>query len=311
MIVLSICPNPAVDKFIHLDSLQINAVNKSRHEIAYPGGKGVHVAMALHETGHRTKLVGYWGGPTGRWVRDEAQKIGISTFGPEIDGWTRTCTTFKTDGPGDDTELTEAGPEITRDQEESFFSQISDHAETADAMVVSGSWPRRSSKNSYKRLKGIADQQECPLWIDASGDRLRAAPDVHPFGVHMNMDEAKDLYGDLPSPADYAKSCLEHCTVAAVTDGANGLFLGVHQQLIHAKYTVENVISTVGSGDCLTAGVVAAWHQTEDPIETTKMGVACGAANCIREELGMLHNQDVVDIKERVKVAPLTAPPIV
>ncbi len=85
--------------------------------------------------------------------------------------------------------------------------------------------------------------------------------------------------------------------MAAVTDGRNGLCLGFSQQTVHAKYNLNYIIISAGSGDCITAGIVSAWHQTNDLINTAKNGVACGAANCIPKELGMVFNHDVVDIK--------------
>lgn len=300
--ILSICPNPSVDKYIYLKNFRLNSVNKSQKEVAYPGGKGVHVALALNELKHTTRLVGFWGGPTGKWIKDQCINYGIETIGPEVNGWTRTCTTFKTDGIYDDTEVTEKGPFISIDEENAFFQIISREVKTSNAIVVSGSWPSNSSVDNYLKLKKNALEQDIPLWIDASEKNLKSALLVNPFGIHINTSEAKSVFGKKNTAADYVTEALKYCDIAAISDGANGLFLGHKDTVIHAKYTLDKVISTVGSGDCLTAGVIAAWAKFKDLIAAAKLGVACGAANCLRKDLGMLHNKDAYLINEQVSI---------
>jgi tagatose 6-phosphate kinase len=53
------------------------------------------------------------------------------------------------------------------------------------------------------------------------------------------------------------------------------------------------VRSAVGSGDCLTAGLAVAHDRGHDWRQALRLGVACGAANCLRPELGMIHRADV------------------
>ena len=56
---------------------------------------------------------------------------------------------------------------------------------------------------------------------------------------------------------------------------------------------MKEVHSTIGSGDCLLAGVIAGHVQELETQSMANLGAACGAANCIRPELGMLYKEDV------------------
>lgn len=301
-----LCPNPSVDKLLHADEIIPGDVNRSTGEHSYPGGKGVHVAMALKELQTDTKLIGFWGGPTGKWIREECNKKDIASSGPELQEWTRTCLTILTPDPKtSNTEILEKGPKVSSENLRDFFKITESDMSGADALCVSGSWPANTPDDAYQTLKSLCDANDTDLWVDASGNRLAEALKVRPYGVHINKQEAKDLFGeDLPAEK-YARKLLEHCTMAALTDGANGLYLAYQSTVIHASCKVENIISTVGSGDCLTAGVISEWYKTKDIVETARTGTACGAANCIYPELGMLKKSDVDAFRAATKIRTL------
>src|SRR5699024_2248654 len=95
-----------------------------------------------------------------------------------------------------------------------------------------------------------------------------------------------------------------YCKLAAVTAGANGLYMKFEDKLIHASYKIKesNIFSTIGSGDCLLAGLCLAYLKHEEPKEWARFGAACGSANCIHPELGMLKAEDVERILQNVTV---------
>lgn len=300
--ILTFCPNPSVDKFIRLDRLERGGVNRSLTEEAWPGGKGVHVALALKELGNETLLAGFWGGPTGDWVRQECRNRGVQSIGPELNGWTRTCLTIlEKEDPGN-TEILELGPPLSENEMETMFEMLEKSLVGTKALAVSGSWPEGAPDDVYHRLRNLADQTGIPLWVDASGERLRQAIDVRPYGIHVNRSEVESIFGPVDDLADAARRMLEFCSVAAVTDGANGLYLATdYDKSWHALCHVEEIISTVGSGDCLLAGVISSHLAGESSREMAITGTSCGTANCIWPELGMIRKSDVERLKPTVK----------
>jgi len=292
--ILTVCPNPSVDKFLHIPEFVPASVNRTVKEEAFPGGKGIHVALALAELGVTVKVAGIWGGPTGRWIVDECKKKGIPCSGPETSGWTRTCLTLKTGLQNSDTEILEQGPKVSDSEISQLFDFISAELDNASAVSVSGSWPQGTSGNVYKDLKNLTVKNNIPLWVDASGLRLEQAVEVHPFGIHINMEEARNLLKVDAAPEETALKLLTYCEIAAVSDGANGLFLAKDGQVFHAICPVDEIISTVGCGDCLLAGLLESYQSTgQDLKKMAMLGTACGAANCVSPELGMLKYDDV------------------
>ena len=87
-----------------------------------------------------------------------------------------------------------------------------------------------------------------------------------------------------------------------MTAGAEGLFLSNNKNTIHTKCKLEKIYSAIGSGDCLTAGLTIAYLNHFSFDEMAQFACACGSANCIREELGMLYKKDVESLLKRVEV---------
>ncbi len=51
--------------------------------------------------------------------------------------------------------------------------------------------------------------------------------------------------------------------------------------------------NTVGSGDCLLGGLAVGVARGLQPEDILRLGVACGAANALSEETGVVRRQDV------------------
>lgn len=300
--ILVVCPNPSVDIFAWVDGLKIAGSNRVTKELHYPGGKGVHVAMAIAELGIEVKLLGFWGGPTGSWVKTECEKRykNLKWIGLGLDGWTRSCYTFKSDSEVDETELLGMGPELTDDDLESFNKSFEDYLPDAICVTMSGSWPKGAPSNGYANLIARSNAQSKAVILDCSGDQLLNGLKLNPYAVHLNRSEVTSYTG--LDDVEEASRKLSEITIAAITDGSKGLYLSENQNTIHASCIIDAVHSAVGSGDCLTAGLAVGFAKGLPQEEVAKLGVACGAANCLKEDLGMLNREDVDRLVEKVKV---------
>jgi len=297
--ILSVCPNPSVDKYLHLDTIKAGIVNRSAFEQYYAGGKGVHVALAVNELGIKCSLAGIWAGPTGKWIKESCSNYGVECFGINIDGWNRTCITVNSESNFDQTEILERGPEISRHSIDQFLDDIASLISKTSSICISGSWPAGTPKTIYKELKKNIPSST-HLWIDASGIWLKKAINIKPYGMHVNINEAREIFGTKQTPTKCALELLKYCTVSAVTNGADGLYLARGNELYHATCQVNKIISTVGSGDCLMAGLLSASYKNYDLRKMTVLGTACGTANCLRKEIGMFYLKDVERLQKNV-----------
>jgi 1-phosphofructokinase family hexose kinase len=301
--ILTVCANPSVDCFWAIDSIQKGTTNRSRDESFFPGGKGIHTAFALNELGEEVETLAIWGGQTGVWLQQECRKRDIATLGPSIEEWNRLCITVQSDSNWDETELLGGGPSVgpkTAERFETSYTQsLGD--KNIEAVLISGSAPAGFSDDLYARMVAEAKDHDIPAFVDASGSLLEEALEVQPHGIHINLKEGKEL-SKKDTPAKIAAWLANHCTLAAVTAGADGLYLAYKNELFHASYKLDEsqITSTIGAGDCLLAGLCKAILKNEDPAYWAKFAAACGSANCIHPQLGMLKKADVERILNKV-----------
>lgn len=299
--ILCVCPNPSVDTFAWIDNLQAGHAHRIEREEHYPGGKGAHVAMAAAELGSEVVLVGFWAGPTGHWIRRGCEKLGVVCKGPEVAGWSRLCYTFRSDGPYDETELLGAGPTITEQDVEDFLATVLAELPRAACVTCNGSWPTGSPYDGYARIVAEAHKHHVPALLDCTGEVFRDAIAQRPYAAHLNRNEAGVLLGSF-DPAGAGRKLVENCELAVVTAGEKGAWFTHHGRTWRATCPIPTLISPVGSGDCLVAGLAVAVERKYDLQETIRLAVAAGAANCMREELGMLHRAQVEKLLADVQI---------
>jgi tagatose 6-phosphate kinase len=300
-VIICVCPNPSVDTLVTVKDLSPGQVHRASREKRYPGGKGIHVALAAAELGGEVTLMGFWAGPTGSWIRRQCERFGVGCAGPRIPGWSRSCITFKSSGPYDETELLGVGPRVSSTHIEELERCVEELAPSATAVTLSGSWPPGAPPDSYARLIGILNAHEKPVMLDCTGEALELALPMHPDTLHLNRQEAEAATG-VSDPMQAAQRLAESCRVAAVTSGAEGAWFCSGGQMLHAVCRIEPLYSGVGSGDCFLAGLAFAQVAGMSLREAAILGTACGAANRLRPALGMLRRDVVLKLSNAVRI---------
>jgi 1-phosphofructokinase family hexose kinase len=301
--ILTVCANPSVDSFWSVDHLKRQTTNRSRKETFYPGGKGLHTAFALSELDQEVTILGLWGGQTGRWLRQQCGERNIAAIGPEVEQWNRLCITVKSGSSWNETELLGSGPKVDEKARKDFWSDYKQCLENNDitAVIISGSVPRGFEDDIYRQLITQTKKLGIPVFVDASGPLLEQTFSAHPLGIHINQKEGEELCNQ-KNPINIAKWINKYCELAAVTAGSDGLYLALGDEIFHASYKINDsdIYGTIGSGDCLLAGLCLAYLSCNDPEYWARFGAACGSANCLHPELGMLKAEDVKDILPEV-----------
>ncbi len=299
--ILVVCPNPSVDTWAKVSDFQPGVVNRIEAEAHYPGGKGVHVAMALAEYGEEVVLMAFWGGPTGTWMLEQCKKKGIKCYGPTLEGWNRFCFTFSSNNNFNETELLGRGPEIEQEDLYDFIKEYDIQLCKVSAVVMSGSLPVGCPPDFYKNLISKAHSENIATVLDTTGIPLNEAVSEKPTILHLNEHESKELTGK-DKITDIIEELKQMTNLSALTFGDRGLYLSSTEETWHSNVKVENVIGTVGSGDCLVAGIAMAYAKDRPLEEVAKYGAAFGAANCMRKELGMIHKEDVDYLLSKVEL---------
>ena len=280
--------NPAIDYVVHTDDMQVGAVNRSRQEEVYFGGKGINVSVVLHELGLASKALGFVAGFTGEAIEQGLRADGIETDFIHLEkGFSRINVKIKS---GEETELNGQGPEIPEDKLRQLFDQL-ERAQDGDTIILAGSIPASLPADVYEQILRHLSGKQVRAVVDATRDLLVNVLKYKPFLIKPNNFELGEIFGvplkdDVDEIVRYAGKLQEmgarNVLVSMAGDGAvlldeNG---GVHACGV-SEGTVKN---SVGAGDSMVAGFVAGC-ETGDYDYALKLGTATGGATAFSEGL--------------------------
>jgi 1-phosphofructokinase len=277
--IVTLTANPSVDRTIEIDTLVPGAVLRTRSALLDAGGKGVNVARALAANGHPATAVLPTGGAEGVQLTALLATAGITVVEVPIAGAVRSNITIA-EADGTTTKLNEPGPHLSRAECARLANATFDAALNADWVVLCGSLPPGAPTDFYAYLTGRLHARGIRVAVDSSGDALRAVLPAHPDLIKPNREELADLTGrDVRTLGDVVAAARQvvdggiPTVVASV--GAEGALLVTAHGTWHAHGAIAETRSTVGAGDALLAGFLAAGDIGQDAIATA---VAWGAA---------------------------------
>ena len=298
--------NTAIDRFIRLDSLRIGGVSRALDEQVCPGGKGLHVAQTIAALGERVQLVGLVDPAHRNLIGRQMCERGVLFHGIEVADNLRTCIALQ-DAGGQITEILGQGPLLDSAQQEALLRAFRRGVDDSDLIVLSGSLPRGFPPTTYAELATHVRDAGKRCLLDASGELLQHAVPIRPFLVKPNRDEIAELFGhpigDLAAAVGAVRELhARGIAMPVVTMGALGAVAADAGGIWHAAIELAQVRNTVGSGDCLLAGMTVGIARGMPLDETLRLGVACGAANALAEETGYATRASVNALGPRVRV---------
>lgn len=325
--LLTVTLNAAIDTTLTLASpLTLGHLNRAQAVLKLPGGKGLNVARVLHTLGVPVYATGFAGGPAADFLVTALAQSGINaTFHP-IAGHTRTCTAIVEPESHRVTEINEPGPVISEAEAQDFLGLYSALLQDASAVVLSGSLPPGISSNYYATLIARARAAGVPAILDTSGQALAEGIAAQPLLVKPNAHEARDLLGQEIQKVEDAALAGQELQArgvqgALVTLGAQGAVLVLHNGAWHARVQIASPVSTVGCGDALLAGFLAALQQAgerstysslQDALtdaglapQALRLAVACGAANTLHLGAGVIQQEEVERLHGLVQITAL------
>jgi 1-phosphofructokinase family hexose kinase len=312
--IVCLSVNPAVDRRVYLDTLIPGEVNRARSSLAMPGGKAAHVAMAARALGVVANWIGFLGGAIGEQVESELRKLAIAVSSIRTASATRVNLEVIEDS-GRITEVLEPGGQITGDEEAEFLRLFAQNlsVDWKGALVaISGSLPPGLPPDFCGALIDIANKAGSLVFLDTSGDALKAGMGAEPNFIKPNRKEVEVLLGrnlpDLQAVVTAAREIISRgAGSVAITLGAEGVVWLESEggPAWHAQPPRLKAISTVGCGDTTLAGFAYAALRGLSGGEALRFATACGAANCLAELEGRISLSDVQSLIPKVTIKSL------
>jgi 1-phosphofructokinase len=294
-------------------SLQLEGLNRAQDVQLEPSGKGINVARALARQGVEVTAVALLGGPFGVLLEQSisSQSVhGLRLLRVPIAGETRCNVKVLNLERSAVTELNAPGPQVSASELEHLRQTLRREVNAGDLVVLSGSLPANvpvaTSANLIRELSSLGAK----TYFDADGAALQAGLEAHPFLIKPNRLEAETLLNmTIKSPTDALEAARRLQGLGAqqmvLSLGADGALFVSRDQAVFAQPPAVQVHSTVGSGDALLSGVVAAQLQGLSWLETARYATAVAAARVASVSLEFPRPPEVAALLERVRISPV------
>ena len=301
--------NPAVDvsyEFTQLLPDQKTHASSTRFD---PGGNGINVARALKELficAHSCCVVA---GHVGRLLQTLLRHSLDDPHCVEVIGETRINATLLQQDPLVQYEVTGQGPLLSPLVLKEVRSKICSLANNGFA-VLTGSLPPGVPADFYAQLIEELRQQGAKVVLDAHGEALRRGITTKPFLIKPNAYELRQLSGQSLNTREELIAAARQVQaqgidwVCASLGGEGALLIGSEQSFFANAPAIE-VRSTVGAGDSMVAGLVAAFAQGQRPEEALRLAVACGSATAAQPGTGIFTHNDLDPLLRQIEVENL------
>ncbi len=310
--LLTVTCNPTIDRILDVPTLTVGEVHRTEGLNLMAAGKGLNVTRAALALGSDVLATAPLGGRSGHTLADLAQKEGL----PAVWYWlkageTRTCILLN-HANNDTTVINEPGPTVSIADWTGFATHVETLAQKAEALAFAGSLPLGVSAEAFSELaRSLATRRV--VYVDTSREAL-AAILANPQGVCIKVNRTELTIGLNLKLADQTITPLLKAGAKLLDRGAAQVVitLGRHGAVAITPSGVwqlipppVQVVSTVGSGDAMLAGLAIARLEGQPFKAALAFGVACGTVNTLSSLPGDVDRTQVEDLVSQVEVMTL------
>ncbi len=302
--------NPAVDISYELPQLIADQKVQADTTAYHPGGNGINVAIALTRLGVSVHCCSVLGGESG----DLLLRLLGDTLEPthrvfRVTGETRLNATLLQRHPPSQFEVDSLGPEVSpeilQELDECFLAGCG-----TGCGILSGSIPPGVPDDHYRRLVERIQDQGGRAAVDAHGVLLQQALEARPYLVRVNQYvlemTTRQRLDNIEAVARAGRELQRRgIDKVCVTLGAGGAVLLDAANSYHCTAPRVRVFSTVGCGDALLAGLIAADQRGDDLPTMLRFGVICGSATAAHPGTVLFSRQEVEQASYELELSAL------
>lgn len=261
-VIVTVTANPSIDRTVEVGALVRGALHRATAVHVQPGGKGINVARALVCNGIKARAVVPAGGAEGEQLISllsdySIDVVRVPTLGPVR----MNVSVIEPDATV--TKLNEPGARLGDDETAALADAVINASHNASSVILAGSLPPGVRSDFYANLIARLSGADTRVVVDTSGPALRAAVAAGPALVKPNHHELEEAVrrplstvGDVLDAARELRSLGAGAVLASL--GRDGAVLVDSEGSWHAETPVVLARSSVGAGDAMLAGFLAA-----------------------------------------------------
>ncbi|SMY32785.1 1-phosphofructokinase [Photobacterium andalusiense] len=269
--VVTVTLNPALDLTGSLQSLSLGSVSVVEQGSLHPAGKGVNVAKVLAELGADVTVTGLLGADNQESFCQLFKAMGATDKFVRVAGANRINVKL-VEKNGQVSDINFPGVAVTAANILAFEKTLFELAATHDVFVIAGSLPQGVSADMCANWLEKLHQLGKKVLFDSSKSALATGLDAHPWLVKPNDEELAEWAGQALDTPQQCMAVAETIAAKGITNvvvslGAKGVMWLNDQGWLHAQPPKMDVVSTVGAGDTLVAGLcwgeINQWSKTQ------------------------------------------------
>jgi len=280
-----------------------------------PGGKGINVSRALALLGTPSIATGFVGSADLAQFRGGLEGIAPAKFHVEllpIPGPTRRNVTTIDTSAGSERHARNPGIAARPEDVRALTARLAALTRDDATVVFAGSAPPGIQERDLRGMIRACTDRGARIAIDAAGDALAWATEEPLWLLKINAQELGELtrmpvrtQAEVIAAARSVPSARHVC----ITRGAEGAVLITGASILCARAAVNpaDIVSTVGCGDALLAGVLHAWHKGQGEQgweDALRVGVAAATATATSKTPGIMNPTRIAQFLDAIVVGP-------
>ncbi|WP_100371699.1 1-phosphofructokinase [Bacillus sp. FJAT-45037] len=296
--------NPSVDYIVSVDGFKLGETNRTTEERKVPGGKGINVSRVLKQLQVESQALGFVGGFTGQFMKASLKQENITADFIEVAGDTRINIKLKT---GTETELNGQSPLITMEHLNSLKTKLQ-KIKDGDFLVLAGSVPKSVPSSIYSTIMREMKGRGVQVIVDSSGPALKEALADQPFLIKPNHHELAELFQyeevSIEHAVELGKKALDQGAQNVIVSmaGEGALFIN-NEMTLTATVPKGEVVNSVGAGDSVVAGFLAALKKEQSLEDSFRYAIAAGSATAFKD--GFCTVPEIEKLERDIKINKL------
>lgn len=308
--VLTVTLNPALDLTVRLPSLRLGEVNRSDSLQVHAAGKGLNVAQVLADLGHQLTVTGFLGEGNPQAFEQLFAARGFADEFVRVAGDTRSNLKLA-EADGRVTDINGPGLAVSEAQRDELLARLERLVPDHDLVVVAGSLPRGIEVQWFVELLQRLKRLGARVALDTSGAALREGLAATPWLIKPNEEELGEARGvaldDSSAIAAEARRLqAEGIAHVAVSQGAHGVSWFSPNAALHANPPKVRVVSTVGAGDSLLAGMLHGLLEGWPAERTLTHATAIAAQAVGQVGFGITDTAQFAELEAAIRLQPLS-----
>lgn len=305
--IATVTLNPALDLVGRLARIEIGEVNTVETLGLYPAGKSINVAKVLADLGTHLTVTGFLGAENQGDFVQSFQQNGLLDDFYRINGKTRINVKI-TETEADVTDLNFLGFEICTNDWRKFTAQSQTWAQKFDLVAVCGSLPRGVNAEAFAEWLASLREQGLKVVLDTSNQALTAGLTAKPWLVKPNKRELEVLVGSKLENLDQIIAAAQQLRAQGIENviismGEKGsIWVNAEGVLQAQPPRCENVVSTVGAGDSMVAGLIYGLSQGWNKTDTLKFASATSANAVAQSNVGVEDRNLIEALANQVQI---------